>query len=49
MEGPIPQNEKKKYCMIRLEELKKSWESTGDAIMLDGWIDGKCSVTHTFV
>ena len=40
LRGPILQEEKNDIN-VRLEELKKSWESTGCTMMSDGWIDTK--------
>ena len=33
--------EEKNDVNVRLEELKKSWESTGCTVMSDGWTDTK--------
>ena len=40
LRGPILQAEKKDISS-RLEEFKKSWETTGCTVMFDGWTDGK--------
>ena len=40
LRGPILQEEKNDIN-VRLEELKKSWESTGCTVMSDGWTDTK--------
>ena len=37
---PILQGEKKDISS-RLEEFKKSWETTGCTVMSNGWTDGK--------
>ena len=39
LQGPILQAEKD--ISSRLEEFKKSWETTGCTVMSNGWIDGK--------